>query len=79
MKKFYIIGKKLLPPVLGAAAGFAYWYFIGCSTGTCPLTSHWYASVVYGTIVGATFLLPGSKRKSAAGGSTSPLQNIGKD
>jgi hypothetical protein len=24
---------------LGALAGFAYWYFVGCSTGSCAITS----------------------------------------
>jgi len=49
--------KKYLPLVLGGAGGFAYWYFIGCLSGTCPLTSQWWTSTAYGMIIGATFLL----------------------
>ena len=32
---------------------FAYYKFIGCSTGTCPLTSNPFISTIYGGIVGA--------------------------
>jgi hypothetical protein len=56
--------KKILPVVIGVAAGFAYWYFIGCINGNCPITSEWYTSTLYGGVVGATWLLP--TRKKAA-------------
>lgn len=39
--------------VLGAAAGFAYFRFVGCSSGTCPITSNPYISTIYGAIMGA--------------------------
>ena len=51
--------KKFLPLIAGAALGYAYWHFIGCSSGHCPLTSTWYISTGYGALVGASFLLPG--------------------
>ena len=54
--------KKILPLLLGAAAGFAYWYFIGCLNGSCPITGRWYTSTLYGTVVGASWLLPGKKK-----------------
>jgi hypothetical protein len=38
--------------VLGGLGGFLYWKFIGCSTGTCPITSRWYASTLYGMLMG---------------------------
>lgn len=60
--------RKLLPPALGALAGLAYWRFAGCATGSCPITSHWWSSVVYGTIAGAAFLLPGKSEKRGATG-----------
>jgi uncharacterized membrane protein YedE/YeeE len=37
----------------GAAAGFAWYYFVGCTTGTCPISSNPYVSTGYGAIVGA--------------------------
>ncbi len=36
----------------GAAAGAAYSYFIGCRTGTCPITSNVWISSLYGAFVG---------------------------
>jgi hypothetical protein len=38
--------------MLGALAGFAYYYFVGCRTGTCPITSNPYISTGYGFMMG---------------------------
>ena len=38
--------------MLGALCGFLYWKFVGCSTGTCPLKSHWYIMMPYGMLLG---------------------------
>jgi hypothetical protein len=38
--------------LIGAAAGFAYYYFIGCNSGTCPITSNPYISTTYGAAMG---------------------------
>lgn len=37
---------------LGAAAGFAYYRFVGCSTGACPITSNPWISTGYGALMG---------------------------
>ncbi len=37
---------------IGALLGFAYWYFIGCTSGHCPLTSNPYITTGYGAAVG---------------------------
>tara|TARA_R110002124_G_scaffold179098_2_gene346814 strand:+ start:525 stop:719 length:195 start_codon:yes stop_codon:yes gene_type:complete len=39
--------------LLGSLAGYAYYYFIGCSSGTCSITSKPINSSVYGSIMGA--------------------------
>jgi len=39
--------------VAGGALGFAYYKFVGCSTGTCPLTSNPWISSIYGAVLGA--------------------------
>ena len=38
--------------LFGIFAGFGYWYFIGCNTGTCPITSIWYNTSAYGGLMG---------------------------
>jgi len=37
---------------IGASLGFAYYYFIGCRTGACPITSNPIISTFYGFLVG---------------------------
>jgi hypothetical protein len=44
--------KTALFAIIGAGVGFAYWRFIGCSTGTCPLTANWTSSTLMGGLVG---------------------------
>ena len=39
--------------VVGGGLGFAYYKFVGCSSGTCPLTSNPFISILYGGVVGA--------------------------
>ncbi len=48
LRYWYII----LLSILGIAGGFLYWRHIGCATGSCPITSHWYSSTAVGTIMG---------------------------
>ena len=36
----------------GAVAGFAYHRFVGCRTGTCPITANPYISTLYGATMG---------------------------
>jgi hypothetical protein len=36
----------------GAALGFSYWYFIGCNSGTCAITSSPINSTIYGGLIG---------------------------
>lgn len=47
---------SLLGAILGAAGGYAYYYFIGCASGTCPITSNPYISVGYGALIGYLLL-----------------------
>lgn len=45
--------------VVGAGLGYAYHRFVGCRTGTCPITANPYISTVYGAVMG--YLLAGSR------------------
>ena len=48
--KFTIIGI-----LLGALAGYAYYYFVSCSSGTCAITSKPLNSTLYGAMMGGLF------------------------
>jgi hypothetical protein len=66
--------KKIAPIPFGCLLGYAYWHFIGCASGACPITAHWHTSVLYGGLVGATFLLPGKKKEKSPSDSIEPIQ-----
>ena len=54
--------KKLIVfSLLGMAAGYAYYYFIGCASGSCALTSNPYLMTGYG--LGAGIVLGWDTRK----------------
>lgn len=38
--------------VVGAVAGLMYWNFIGCSSGSCAITSKPFNSSAYGALMG---------------------------
>lgn len=46
----------LIGLVVGAIGGYAYYYYIGCASGTCPLTSNPYISVIFGAVFGYLLL-----------------------
>jgi len=43
---------KIIGIIVGAIGGFLYYFFIGCNSGSCPITSNPYISVLYGALVG---------------------------
>jgi uncharacterized membrane protein YeaQ/YmgE (transglycosylase-associated protein family) len=47
----YIIGA-----VAGAVAGYVYWQQIGCTSGTCAITSKPFNSTLYGAVMGSLVL-----------------------
>lgn len=38
--------------IIGAIAGYLYWKFIGCTSGTCAITSNPLNSTIYGAVMG---------------------------
>ena len=44
--------KRTLFVLGGCAAGFAYYYYVGCVSGACPLSSNPYISTLYGGLLG---------------------------
>ncbi len=53
--------RDLIGISLGAVAGFLYWKFVGCSSGTCMITSKPINSTLYGAVMG--FLVAGIFKK----------------
>lgn len=51
--------------ILGAAAGYAYYYFIGCNSGNCPITSNWEVSTMYGAFMGLVAAFPMKKKEKS--------------
>lgn len=47
--------KNAIGILAGGTLGFAYYWFIGCATGMCPLTSNPWISTIVGGIFGALF------------------------
>lgn len=43
----------LVGAAIGGIGGYLYWYYIGCSTGTCPITASPTMSVVWAAIMGS--------------------------
>lgn len=43
---------KITGILVGAIGGYLYYYFIGCNSGTCPITSNPLISVLYGALIG---------------------------
>lgn len=44
--------KPFLAVTIGAVAGFSYYYFVGCTSGTCAITSSPYMSTLGGGLLG---------------------------
>lgn len=38
--------------LVGGVAGYLYYHFIGCTSGSCPLTSNPYMSIGIGSLMG---------------------------
>lgn len=52
--------------VIGAIGGFLYWRFVGCSTGTCPITSSPVNSSIWGAVMGGLLLSMFRKEETSA-------------
>lgn len=51
LKKYML---TLIGVVLGAIGGFLYWKFVGCTSGTCPITSSPFMSTIWGMLIGGS-------------------------
>jgi hypothetical protein len=49
LKKYLLL---FIGIVIGGFGGFLYYYFVGCTSGTCAITSNPINSTIYGMILG---------------------------
>ncbi len=52
MKRIMIL-RILVGVIVGGCLGFGWYKLVGCSTGSCPLTSNPVISTICGAVVGA--------------------------
>jgi len=50
--------------LVGGLGGFLYWYFVGCRTGSCPITSSPTMSVIWGAVMGGLLFSMFPKKKN---------------
>ena len=56
--------KKMgLGVIFGGTVGLAYYYFIGCKSGTCAITSNPVNSIMYGVLLGVLWTFPTKKKE----------------
>ena len=53
LKKHFL---KITGILAGGIGGFCYYYFVSCASGTCPISSNPYISIVYGALMGYLLL-----------------------
>jgi hypothetical protein len=47
----------ILGVLIGGGLGVAWYRWIGCSSGTCPILSNPYTSILYGMILGGLIMM----------------------
>lgn len=53
MKQFFKRhGLKMIGMVTGIIGGYLYYHFVGCGSGSCPITSNPYRMMIYGALLG---------------------------
>lgn len=64
--------------IVGATAGFAYWHFVGCTSG-CAITSSPVNSSLYGALMGVLLMNTFSKSRKNKSTGQSKIQHDGND
>ena len=61
LKKYLL---EIIGAIAGAIGGYLYWYFVGCNSGTCPITSSPINSSIAGALLGGLVFtsFPNSKK-----------------
>lgn len=57
MKRWFLNNKLIvIGVIIGGIAGYLYYYFVGCSSGTCAISSNPYNSTLYFSILGGLLI-----------------------
>jgi len=64
MKRIFLVA---IPTLLFAGGGFAYYHYVGCNSGACPIASSPVVSTVFGAVIGASvgLTISDGRKKSA--------------
>lgn len=46
---------RIVGVLVGGLIGYFYYHYVGCETGTCPITSNPYKMIVIGALLGFLF------------------------
>jgi len=46
----------IIGAMVGAIGGYLYYHYVGCASGTCPITSKPLNSTLYGAVMGGLLL-----------------------
>lgn len=59
---------KIAGILVGILGGYLYYYYVGCVSGTCPISSNPYRMMIYGALIGYLFsdLFSSNKRAKKA-------------
>lgn len=53
MKDFFLKHwLRIAGVAMGVLGGYLYYYYVGCVSGTCPITSNPYRMIIYGAVMG---------------------------
>lgn len=65
MKRFIKVHKlTLIGGIIGMVAGYLYWHFIGCNSGSCAITSQPINSSLYGAAMGGLLVSSFKKKEN---------------
>ncbi len=66
LKQLTVWQKRGAASLLGGLAGYAYYHYVGCASGTCAITGNPYISTLYGMAVGALLIDTPKKNKEGS-------------
>jgi len=51
-KRWPMVARLVIGVVVGGLLGYGVYRFVGCSSGTCPITSNPWVSTIFGMVIG---------------------------